>query len=822
METDPGRDPRADLIDRLGARFEVVGEWSFDHRWLVLVLCLLLLGVSAWLATQTRFDNSVEAFFDTSDETYAAYTKFREDFGSDEISYLVYEAPDREHGPFDLEVMRRIHALTEALEEEVPFVKQVTSLTNVEFIEGVPDGLEIYELLEELPEDQEQLLVVRDKVLGKPLYVGGLVSEDARHAAIVIEMDRSTVDPVEELRLDPDAGDAIDNLYPQVSYAAIEQILARPEYAGIEFHHVGDVPLNAIYNEVIASESEKLMGLSFLAIGLLLLFFFRSFVGVIGPMLVVALSLVVSIGAIGLMGWKLDLMFIMLPVLLIAVGVADGVHIIAEFRTFHAELGDRRAAAARTLRLVGVPCLLTSLTTAAAFASMSVAPIESIAHLGLYSAVGVLAAFLLSVTLLMVLLSFGRREVGREASADEIVRAKGGRFFQSVLESVAELDLRARRSIIAVSLALLAVSVLGMTQLRVDSNFMHEFSPEEPVRMETEYVDGVMGGTLSLVYLFDAGEAEGVKDPGVLAAMEALQNEAELSPTVQRTSSVGDLLKDINQSFHAEDPAYYALPEERDLVGQYLLLYEMSGGEELGDYVSGDLARGRVDLRCKTVETSQLQRLEARVREHLEESPLRSASVSMTGVGALWLKLQEYITRSQILGFSVAFSVIAVMLCVLFRSVPTGLIAMVPNLAPVVLTLGAMGWLDLPLDYIRLFIASVAIGISVDDTIHHMTRFRLEFRRCGSYEQALRASMSDVGRALVITSIVLVVGFLVFTFSRLDTYLTFGALLAGTITVALVADFLLVPALVLTFKPFGPEGARAQVRNFRNGQKEAA
>jgi hypothetical protein len=163
-----------------------------------------------------------------------------------------------------------------------------------------------------------------------------------------------------------------------------------------------------------------------------------------------------------------------------------------------------------------------------------------------------------------------------------------------------------------------------------------------------------------------------------------------------------------------------------------------------------------------------------------------------------------YITQSQIRGFLLAFSVIAALMCFVFQSLKTGLLAMVPNLSPVVLTLGVMGWLDMPLDYVRLLIATVAIGIAVDDTIHHMTRFRYEFLRSGSYEQALEASTVDVGRALVITSVVLVAGFLVFLLSSLDSMASFGVLLATTIGVALVADFLLMPALVLTLKPWGP------------------
>jgi predicted RND superfamily exporter protein len=322
-------------VESLSVLFGRIGAWSFDHRWVVLLVCLLLLGASVFLALDARFDNSFEAYFDSDDPAYADYQEYRENFGSDEIAYILYEAPDRPHGPFDLEVMRKIQSLTEALEEEVPFINEVTSLANVEFVEGVPDGIEIYELLEDFPENQEALLEIRDKVLSKPLYVGGLVSADARYAAIILEMDRSSVDP----RLDPEGGDGLANLYPQAAYHPIEDILARPEYADIVFHHVGDVALNSIYNEIIAGESGGLAGIAFCVIAGLLYLFFRRPIGVIGPLAVVFLSIMVCLAFVALMDWRLDLMFIMLPTLVIAVGVACSVHIIAEFRAYHAELG---------------------------------------------------------------------------------------------------------------------------------------------------------------------------------------------------------------------------------------------------------------------------------------------------------------------------------------------------------------------------------------------------------------------------------------------------------------------------------------------------
>ena len=270
-------------LEGLGSFFERVGVWSYDHRWIVLAGSVGVLALCLVFASRTRFDNSYEAYFDPRDPVYAAYNQFRADFGSDEISYILYEAPDHAYGPWNLEVMRKIVHLTEALENDLPFVQEVTSLANVEFMEGIPDGLKIYELLQDFPESQAALLAVKQKVLEKPLYVGGLASRDGRYAAIQLEMDRSSVDPVEEIRFDPEGGDGLDNLYPQVTYDRIEQILSQPEYEGIRFFHSGDVPMNAVYNVVIGEESGQLSAITALVIAVLLLGFFRSFVGVVAP-----------------------------------------------------------------------------------------------------------------------------------------------------------------------------------------------------------------------------------------------------------------------------------------------------------------------------------------------------------------------------------------------------------------------------------------------------------------------------------------------------------------------------------------------------------
>jgi predicted RND superfamily exporter protein len=315
-----------------------------------------------------------------------------------------------------------------------------------------------------------------------------------------------------------------------------------------------------------------------------------------------------------------------------------------------------------------------------------------------------------------------------------------------------------------------------------------------------------MGGTNSFVYLFDSGVEDGIKEPAILREIERLQEQADRQThLVKKTYSVVDVLKDINQSFHAGDPAYHVLPDTRELAAQYLLLYEMSGGEEVEEYVSSDYSRASLELRCKWTDSSLLAAMVEDLDSYLEAEPLDASTASRTGIGALWLQLMDYITESQIRGFLLAFTAIAAMLCLLFKSLRIGLLSMLPNLAPVVFVLGLMGWIDIPLDYQRLLIAPVAIGISVDFTIHLVTRYRHEIIESRDYEGALHTSMADVGRALFITALVLVAGFLVFVFSILDSQVSFGFLLATVIAAALAANFFLMPALILTFEPFGPE-----------------
>lgn len=811
-----GNEDRQDFLDRIANLFGDLSDLAVDHRWQILIAAAAIFAMAVYTASFARIDTSLDAFFDANDPSYRYYDRYREDFGSDEIAYILYRVPGSKHGPFDLQAMRKVASLTRALQTEVPFVSQVTSLSNAEYMESDDDLVQINELLAEFPRSQRELLKVRELVMKNPSYVGNLVNAQADHATIIVKTTRAATDSVDQLRLDPEGGDGLENLYPQVTNNKIAEILARPEYAALEFYHSGDVPFNSVYNELALSEPPQLLAITFAIIVLLGAILFRTgYTALIGPLLVVTFSIILTIAGMVLLGWDLDVMFGLTPTLLTAIGVAQAVHLISEFQHARQQGMYRRAALRQAMTLVGTPCLLAALTTAVGFFAMVFAKLPGVTHFAVYGAIGVMLTFFLSMTVLLCLLSFGSDAPVTAGVRGENPTLAVSRYLQRMLAGIAALVASHPKRIVTVGAAILLFAVAGTAQLKIDFNFLTELKPHVPWRVNTEYVEEQMGGTLSVVYIFNAGEG-GIKDPDVLKRIEALQAHAEQDPLVKKTLSVVDTLKQLNQAFHGDNPAYYKLPEDRDLIAQYLLMYEISGGEELQQYVTPDFSRAVVQLRVEMTNASNIRSLLDSLQAFEENNRSADLTMETTGVGLLWVKTADYIASSQLSGYSVAFGIIALLMCIIFRSVKVGLLSMVPNLTPVLLVLGYMGWQGMFLDYYRLLLATIAIGIAVDDTVHLVARMRHEHARCGDYELALQRSLAGVGQALVCTSIILVTCFLVLLGSDAQVMANFGVSLAAITLAALIADLFLMPAMLLVFKPFTekePVAKRANIND---------
>ncbi len=763
--------------------FARLAEGILRWRWPLMVAILLLTAFFFYEMRGLKMDTSTESLFLEGDQTRITYNKFKEIFGSDDFVYILFETEDF----FQCETIRLIKQLAKDLEEHVPYIEDMKFLGNVEYVEGVEGGIEIRDLIEEIPETQKQVEIVRKRAMAEPLYLDNLISRDGKTVAILLECERF---PEEQI-------DPRKDIAP-----AVYKILGKPEYADLTSYVVGSPVLDYEYGK-LATRETPLLGLVCIAVEfLLLLWVVRGFRGAIVPLIVVVMSVFWTLGVVGVIGWTLSMFVTLLPVLLICVGIGDSMHVIAEFHDQQNHGLTRRDAIIRTLMLVGTPCLLTSLTTTAGFLSFLAAEVKSMREMGIYTATGVIMAFVLSMILVPILFSFGRERGKAKAGKESLGRLD---LFDKILGGIFSLNIRYPRVILGIFILLAILSLIGYSLVEVENNTIKFMNKGMKTRQAYDYVDSHMGGSMSVEIMLDTGRKDGVKDPKFLQQLEALQEHVNTRPLTMKTISMVDLLKKMRRAMHENRPEFYALPETRDQAAEYLFLYETSGGEELDKQVSFNYDMARLNVRTRSLSTKDIKTFTADIEQFVKEKIDPSIKVEYTGGISMINALSCIVKEGQKRSFTVAFIAITIMMIMVLRSIKLGLISMVPNLFPVLIALGLMGFAGIYISVGLMALSAVIIGVVVDDTIHFFIRYRREFNRTGTYELALKATLLTVGRPITFTTMTLVAGFSVFTLSNLNNTVQFGLVASFAFLWALLADFFLAPAMMLLFKPLGAE-----------------
>jgi len=792
------------LADHAESVFLWVAEHAVGNRIWVFIACVVLMIGAAFGISKVRVDTSIGNVFTPQDPSYIAYKDYLDGFATDELCYLLYTSSKPE-GIFNYQVMQSIAALTETLESEVPFVDEVTSLANVEFIQAVgEDDIEIDDLLIDFPKDQRALSALKEKVLAKQNYKNLVVSKDGKYAAIILQMSVSRLDALEKLKLDPNGGSFSSNIYPSVSFAKAREIISRPEYRGISFNVTGDVSINAERNRIITVNNAIIVAATLGMVLLLSLFFFNAtLTGVLAPLAVVIMSILFTVGLMGIMDWSIGVFFGLVPTLLCAIGVAQSVHILIDYQRVLIDTHDRNEAISNAIRKVGGPCLLAALTTAVSFLVMTVSEMQSMRELALYAAAGIFSTFIFSIAVLVVCLARHPRNSKTEKNlyTDFSVH----RSVTAWIESSIRLNQKHSTVIIFISFALLLVSIAGLPNLKVKVELIEDFKENVLIRQDTEFVESKMSGNASVVYLFDTHAADGVKNTEFLKGIEMVQNFADTVPLVRDTRSINNILKELNQSFNQDNRDYFKLPLDQELLSQYLLLYEFSGGAQLDDFVNYNYSKAALKLRLSMASSQELAEAIEQIDEFIAANPVADSSAQVTGMGLLWVKIGEYIIETQIASYVLVFMMIAVVVSLVFGSIKVGMASMLPNLGPIFMCMGVMGWIGVPLDHYKIMLGTIALGIAVDDTIHLVTRFRSRFMQTGNYEKAMARCLRDVGSALIITTLILVGAFSTYLLSEMETLSSFGILLAASISLALLADLYFMPCLIMRLKLFGPE-----------------
>jgi predicted RND superfamily exporter protein len=794
------------LRERIESRFEAYGGQVVRRRWLVLLGSLLVgLGLASGLRSLTA-DISFENFLHPDDPVRLEYDAFRDRFGREDAIVVLIESED----VFARSFLDRLHAFHSAA-LELPHVEDVTSLVNARDTRGEGDTLLVTDLLEGWPLDEGGLRQARARALANPLYRYNLISPDARFTSLRIDLD--TYSAIDEGEADVLAGfeEAADGSAAYLSTAetdafaaALHQLLDEHRAPGFEPHAAGLSVMLYDISQALQRDMQRFVASAVGTIAILLFAVFRRPAGVLLPIAVVGLSVLSTMGLMGHLGTPIHLPTQILPSMLLAIGVADAVHILAIFFRELERGSDRERALAGALGHSALPVVLTSLTTAGGLVSFASAGIAPVAALGFYAPMGVLLALFYSLTLLPALLAIV--PVGRVAASPGRVAR-----LESVLTSTGAFATRHPRSVLAAAAVMCAVAAAGLSRIEFSHDPPGWLPSDNATRRAMDLVDGEMGGAMT-VEVIVAGEGEGsLRSPALLADMarlgEILETQAHTGLTAGQTVSLADIVKEIHRALNEGRDSHYVVPDDAALIAQELLLFESSGTDDLEDRVDSSYSVGRISVRLPWHDAIRyvpfLEAIEQRAVAVLEDA----RGITLAGNLAIITRTVRAVIFGVFESYGIALLIITPLMVLLLGSVRLGLYAMVPNLIPLLLTLGWMGWLGVPFDAFTMMTGGIALGLVVDDTIHFMHNFARYYARDGDVERAVRDTLATVGRAIAITSVVLGSGFLIFTLSSMSNLVAFGQVLALAVTSALAADVLVAPALMVLVMPSSGSGS---------------
>ena len=741
------------------------------YRWLVLLLAaLIMLAVTAGVGF-VGVTNDYRSLFDQDNPQLSALNAFEDTYGASNTA-LIAIAP-RKGSVFSRETLGAIEELTDAA-WRAPHSTRVDSLTNYSHSWANGDELIVQPLVEGASTlTDADLARVEETALNAVDIVGRLVSYDGRAAGLAISF---------ALPENPDAAvieitDYLDGILDK----------ARTSHPDVTYYLTGDVPLNRAFADATKDDLESLAPIVFLIITVVAAVLLRSVFGTAAIVAVLVFVINTTVGFAGWLGTVFNPANSGVPIIVMTVAVAHSVHIVETTLSGMSRGLDRNAAVTDSIRVNAWPVFLTTATTIIGFLSLNASDSPPFRVLGNLVAFGVFCAYVYSMTLLPALLSILPLRA-RPAST-----GKAG-FFDRFSAFVV-----ARRKILLWCSAVLAVTlVTGVPRLEFTDNWTQYLSERYQFRQDTDFVIENLTGMETLEYSLRSGREGGVTDPAYLRKVESFAEWYRKQPEVSHVQAFPDIMKRLNKNMHGDDPAYHRLPDDPELSAQYLLLYELSlpFGRDLNNRIDVAKSATRMTVVLRSL-TSQGQReLDARAQAWIRANAPDLASEA-SGVSIVFAHLSQRNITSMLTGTIIAMGLISLLLIVVFKNVRIGLLSLVPNFIPAAASLGLWGHMVGRVGLAGSVMTAIAFGIIVDDTIHFLSKY-LKARREGlSTSEAVRTAFQTVGHALWTTTAILALGFLVFASSGFEVSWALGLLVTLTIVFALLADFLLLPPLLM-------------------------
>jgi predicted RND superfamily exporter protein len=721
-------------------------------RWVVLVPLAAIVVVSATSVSRIKFDNSIETWFLDEEPSLAIYDHFSATFNADQIVIVGLFAED----VFDKDVLAAIDQISVAV-AKLKFADRVQSITHTSLAERI-GGFEAPDF--------------REQILASPLQRGLLLSPDNNATAIIVHYARE--------------GNTFRK--KQEFVAALREIVSAATVGAKIDAAISGAPVLGDAGQTRNSADLRLLIPAMIAVIVIIAFgLFQSVVMTLLPLAVSGMAALFAYGLMAAVGWRMTMISVILIPLILAVGVAHSIHVINRYRLNLNNGLDNESAVVDSVRRLARPCFFTCITTVIGLLSLLVSELEPVQEFAVTAAAGVFAAFVISMTFLPVMLLLRRRKLRYRPT-----------IAGSIVDNLLALVYRASSAHPCKIVMLCLFVGIGFTWLatRVETRLdpMSWIRHDDPIRVDTQRIDNAFGGALSLEFLLTSADGQ-LDEPDILRRMDALQDWLMANTKVAVATSVADLVKEAARIARGAGESGFDLPKTRFLTTE--LLGKLRSDGQLGPWVTPAYTEARIAARVPLSSAQEIIKeipaIEQRIAQSFDGA---GVTVTLTGHAVLASKMQTHMLSSQLHSFAVALGVVSLVMIILMRSAALGLLAMVPNLLPIAIGLGAMTLLDIPLSPATVMIAAVALGIVVDDTVHLMTDFERGVRSTKKVGSAIKSTLLEVGQPVMVTSVLLVAGFSTLILGSFLPTRQVGGLVALIVAAALLTDLVFLPAIL--------------------------
>jgi len=725
-------------------------------------------------AKNLAFSNSYRLFFSDENPELQQFDDFLSTYSKNDLALIVLH--NKQGHILQKDYAETIEWLTEQA-WQLPFATRVDSISNFQYSYSEDDELFVENLIDNAADlEQAELDEKLDIALNEAVLRGNIIAKDGRTTAIVVTVNM----PEDDLEANPKLAYEIRQLKAQV-------LEKHPEL------HValsGVIMLNNAFSEASLNDMQSLVPLMYGLLIFMTIIVLRSFFAAFSALLVIITSSMIAMGMGGHLGIPLSPVSVSAPTIIMTLAIADSIHILVSMLSAYAKNANKQAAIIESIRVNFIPVTLTSLTTIVGFLTLNFSDAPPYWHLGNITAIGILAAWALSLTLLPALLNILPIKQPKAKKAQQF----------SALNTMADFVIKFKTPIVIVGIIISLALTYSSSHIELNDEFVKYFDKDIQFRQDADFLTENLSGLYNIEYTFKSGEAEGVSKVDYLQGIENFANWMRSQAEVKHVYSHSDIIKRLNRNMHNEDEDYYRIPDSREEAAQYLLLFEFSlpQGLDMQNRISLEKSETRLTVILDDITSVQLQDLNDRAYTwQLENNPHLQASRA-TGTAVMFSYISKRNVQSMLIGNFIAIAVIGFIMFLSLRSFSLGLISVLANAFPIIMMFGIWAILVGKVGMVASSVAASTLGIVVDDTVHFLSKYLRCIREEGKTpEEAIRHTFSTVGVAIISTTLILVSGFSILALSDFQLNQQSGTMSALTIGLALVFDLLVLPAILL-------------------------